>query len=306
MTEIHLCGCDPYQLKFQLKLDRRVLDAVHSSPSISCANRFWKFHRMIFQPFRLVHGIYSKFSELKLKINIQRRPRETLIRLHCTYRISSIIAGDFALMIGINVSTIHWFAQSHCQLLKRKSISSTSSQRPSKSCGSVDKLLLYKMSCAKENRTFNMCRQWHNKTKKKWKAENMRTDVMGGHSSWFGFSLPGRPKARSSMVDNCGLLCACTFCNATKLLNAPAPICVSFGMNEKLRCVSLGNNGNTPPLLQSKHMAKPMRAVNHFDWLMLMTNKSLLIGANFFENIVVQIQRDDITGELKCVGNLRE
>lgn len=65
-----------------------------------------------------------------------------------SYLMSSISEGDFTLMMGINVSIIHWFAQSHFQLLKRKSISPTSSQRPSKSCESVVKLLLYRMSCA--------------------------------------------------------------------------------------------------------------------------------------------------------------
>lgn len=73
-----------------------------------------------------------------------------------SYLISSISDGDFALMIGINVSIIHWFAQSHFQLLKRKSISPTSSQRPSKSCESVVKLLLYSMSCVKVKSKTNL------------------------------------------------------------------------------------------------------------------------------------------------------
>lgn len=134
-----------YQLGFRLKSVRRALDVVRNSLHISLSRYSWKFRGMIFLPFRLARGICSNRiikSMLRLAIIFLCCWR------NCTYLMSSMSAGDFFLMIGMIVSTIHWFLQSHSQLLKRKSISSTSSQRPSKSCGNTVKLLLYRMSCA--------------------------------------------------------------------------------------------------------------------------------------------------------------
>lgn len=163
--------------------------------------------------------------------------------------MSSISEGDFTLMIGINVSIIHWFAQSHFQLLKRKSISPTSSQRPSKSCESVVKLLLYSISCSERKSKTDMHSVGFRFLRKS-ENRNELTEVIGGHSSWYGFLLPGLLNACSWMRTNFGLLWACKRCSATRLLNAPASICVSCGMNEKLSSVSFGKGGNAPPLLQ--------------------------------------------------------
>lgn len=86
----------------------------------------------------------------------------------CTHLRSSNIATlffDFSLIIGINLSTIHWFSQEHFHGLYRISISSKSIQRSSNSSLIDVKLLAYKTIYDSSDRIdYKLLMNWRRKS----------------------------------------------------------------------------------------------------------------------------------------------
>lgn len=212
-----------------------------------------------------------------------------------THLMSSISVGDRSLMIGINVSIIHWFSQSHCQLLKRKSISSISSQRSSKFCGITDKLLLYKMSC-------------------KYKFEFigwMRTETR----EQFAYRCDGWP-FRVVMIDRAGsaeclIVYTLQFLIALGMqLTQRHQIAESARLNVRQRrherYTQFGEFGQRWKCTAASAID---RNENTFEspWLVqLWLTSFLLICADSIENVIVQIKRDQFDCVCDCIRNFRE
>lgn len=173
------------------------------------------------------------------------------IKYHNTYLRSSYMDGlllDFSLIIGINLSTIHWFSQAHCHGLCRMSISSISFQCSSK-CSLIDvKLLLYKMIYSrpppqpiKWHKIFGWIFFFSKKMKREEENDTLLTLRMGGHcvcESLFDFA-----KAFGWIVFKWRLLLQSKCCNAVKLWKAPSSIICNVWLYDRFNVSNFGNDG---------------------------------------------------------------
>lgn len=153
-----------------------------------------------------------------------------------TYTSSLVKYDAFSfIIIGIMVSRINWFSQSHCHGFKRISIKSKLSQRPNKCAGKIDKLLFCSWILKKKN----------NKNYMIMVENNVCTSLITGHSSVALSSDPGRLIAFGSISDKCGLFEHTNRFNPVKPLKLPFPTLCKRVIYDILKNSNFFNGGNT-------------------------------------------------------------